>query len=72
MRRSVTLSPSARTLTGSSWLPISPAASRVRIQRKDIELFDGRFEYWDARTEVAMVAEPTATYHEGVSGATLG
>ena len=41
-----------------------PGCKPVRIQREDIELFDGRFECWDARTEVAMVAEPTATYHE--------
>ena len=31
-----------------------PGCKPVRIQREDIELFDGRFEYWDARTEVAM------------------
>ena len=41
-----------------------PGCKPVRIQREDIELFNGRFEYWDAHTEVAMVAEPTATYHE--------
>ena len=41
-----------------------PGCKPVRIQREDIELFHGRFEYWDAHTEVAMVAEPTATYHE--------
>ena len=41
-----------------------PGCRPVRISRDEIDSWDGRFEHWDARTEIAMVAEPTATYHE--------
>ena len=41
-----------------------PGCKPVHVSQGEIESWDGRFEYWDAHTEVAMVAEPTATYHE--------
>ena len=41
-----------------------PGCRPVRIPRDEIDSWEGRFEFWDARTEVAMVAEPVTTYHE--------
>ena len=41
-----------------------PGCKPVRISRAEIDSWEGRFEYWDAHTEIAMVAEPTTTYHE--------
>ena len=43
-----------------------PGCRPVRITRDAIADYDGRIEYWDARTETAWVArEPTTVYHEG-------
>ena len=36
----------------------------VRISRDTIADYEGRIEYWDAHTEVAMVCEPVSIYHE--------
>ena len=41
-----------------------PGCRPVRISRDEIDSWEGRFELWDARTEIAMVAEPATTYHE--------
>ena len=42
-----------------------PGCRPVRIPRNRIADHEGRFEYWDADTEVAMVVrEPTTTWHE--------
>lgn len=42
-----------------------PGCRAVRISREEIEDYDGRLEYWESRTETAMVVcEPTTTYHE--------
>ena len=41
-----------------------PGCRPVRVSRQEIDSWEGRFEYWDARTEVAMVAEDVTTYHE--------
>ena len=41
-----------------------PGCRPVRISRDEITAYDGRIEYWDAATEVAMVCEPVSTYHE--------
>ena len=41
-----------------------PGCRPVRISRQEIDSWEGRFEYWDARTEIAMVAEQVTTYHE--------
>ncbi len=41
-----------------------PGCREVWIPRAEIEDYDGRIEYWDARSEAAFIAEPTTTYHE--------
>ena len=42
-----------------------PGCGPVRIPRSRISDHEGRFEYWDADTETAMVVrEPTTTWHE--------
>ncbi len=42
-----------------------PGCRAVHIPRDDIEDYEGHVEYWEARTETAMVVcEPTSTYHE--------
>ena len=38
-----------------------PGCLEVRLTRADIEQYEGRIEFWDARTELAMVAEPPPT-----------
>ena len=41
-----------------------PGCHPVHISRDDIAGYEGRFEFWDAGTEIAMVCEPTSYYHE--------
>ena len=41
-----------------------PGCRPVRISRTAIADYEGRIEYWDATTEVAMVCEPVSIYHE--------
>ncbi len=41
-----------------------PGCRPVYISRDDIDAYEGRFEFWDARTGIAMVCEPTSYYHE--------
>lgn len=42
-----------------------PGCRGIRIPREDIAGYEGRFEYWDADTEIAWTArEPTSVYHE--------
>ena len=42
-----------------------PGCRPVRIGRDEIADYDGRYEFWDAGTETAlMVCEPTSPYHE--------
>ena len=41
-----------------------PGCHPVYISRDDIADYEGRFEFWDADTEIAMVCEPTSYYHE--------
>ena len=42
-----------------------PGCRPIRISRDEIADFEGRFEYWDADTEIAwQVCEPTSIYHE--------
>ena len=46
-----------------------PDCRPVRIPREEISDFEGRFEYWDADTEIAWTArEPTSIYHELPAG----
>ena len=44
--------------------PEFPGCKPVHLPRDDIETYDGRLEFWDARTEIAWVCEPTSPYHE--------
>ena len=44
--------------------PEFPGCKAVHLPRKDLEDFDRRLEYWDGRTETAMICEPTSPYHE--------
>ena len=41
-----------------------PGCHPVYISRDDIADYEGRYEFWDADTEIAMVCEPTSYYHE--------
>ena len=42
-----------------------PGCRPIRIPRRAITDYEGRFEYWDAETEIAWTAsEPTSVYHE--------
>ena len=41
-----------------------PGCRPVRISRDAMADYEGRIEYWDANTEVAMVCEPVSIYHE--------
>ena len=42
-----------------------PGCHPIRITRDEIADYDGRYEYWEARTETAWeVNEPTSPYHE--------
>ncbi|MDE0190036.1 MAG: hypothetical protein OXQ90_01660 [Gammaproteobacteria bacterium] len=42
-----------------------PGCRPIRIPRNEIVDYEGRFEYWDADTEIAWTArEPTSVYHE--------
>ncbi|MXY56277.1 MAG: hypothetical protein F4Y41_07720, partial [Gammaproteobacteria bacterium] len=42
-----------------------PGCRPIRIPRSEIVDYEGRFEYWDADTEIAWTArEPTSVYHE--------
>ena len=52
---------------GQCTAPISdqfPGCHPVRISREAIADYEGRIEYWDAATEVAMVCDPASIYHE--------
>ena len=42
-----------------------PGCREVHIGRDEIADYEGRYEFWDAKTETAlMVCEPTSPYHE--------
>ena len=41
-----------------------PGCVPKRIPRRRIANYDGRFEFWDADAQVAMVCEPISYYHE--------
>ena len=45
-------------------LPDFPGCRPIRISRAEIRSYEGRIEFWDADTEIAMVCEPTSYYHE--------
>ena len=42
-----------------------PGCRSIRIPRSEIADYEGRYDYWEARTETAwQVGEPTSPYHE--------
>ena len=42
-----------------------PGCKPIRISRDEIDCYEGRYEYWEARTETAwQVQSPTSLYHE--------
>ena len=41
-----------------------PGCHPVRIPRDAIADYEGRIEYWDAATEIAMICEPVSVHHE--------
>ena len=47
--------------------PDFPGCRPIRISRAEIKSYEGRIEFWDADTEIAMVCEPTSYYHEAPS-----
>ena len=49
-----------------------PGCTPRRLRRRDLETYDGRLEYWDARTETVWVCEPTTPYHEEPSATLAG
>ena len=44
--------------------PEFPGCTPVHLPRGEVEAYEGRLEFWDARTETAWVCEPTSPYHE--------
>ena len=59
----VTTVPQPADLTAPESLEF-PGCHPVRISRREIADYEGRIEYWDATTEVAMVCESASIYHE--------
>ena len=41
-----------------------PGCLAVRVPAEQLDDFDGRIEYWDARNQIAIVAEAATSYHE--------
>ena len=44
--------------------PEFPGCKPVHLPCNEVETYEGRLEFWDARTETAWVCEPTSPYHE--------
>ena len=45
--------------------PNLPGCRPIRLRRRDLDAWDGRFEYWDGATETAwVVRDPTGLAHE--------
>ena len=44
--------------------PDLPGCRPVPLARRDLDTWDGRFEYWDGDTETAWVCDPTGIAHE--------
>ena len=46
-----------------------PGCKPIHLPREELELYDGRLEFWDGATETAWVCEPNSPYHEKPGGA---
>ena len=54
-----------RTAPGPAATPDLPGCRPVPLPRRDLDAYEGRFEYWDGDTETAwVVSEPTGLAHE--------
>ena len=49
-----------------------PGCTPRRLRRCDLDSYEGRLEYWDARAETMWVCEPTTPYHEEPSATLTG
>ena len=49
-----------------------PGCKPVHLPREELELYDGRLEFWDGATETAWVCEPNSPCHEKPGGALPG
>ena len=56
--------PANSAFSGGLESPEFPGCHAVRISRDEIRTWEGRIEFWDADTEIAMVCEPTTWDHE--------
>ena len=53
--------------------PDLPGCRPIRLKRRDLDTWDGRFEYWDGDTETAWVMrDPTGIPHEQPSARLVG
>ena len=44
--------------------PDLPGCRPIPLRRRDLDTYDGRFEYWEGATETAWVRDPTGLGHE--------
>ena len=52
--------------------PDLPGCRPVPLRRRDLDTWDGRFEYWDGATETAWVMDPATLPHEWPSQCLTG
>ena len=61
--------PSPPALDASEPEPDLPGCRPIPLRRRDLDAWDGRFEYWDGATETAwVVQDPTGLAHEQPTG----
>ena len=55
--------------SGDDSAPDLPGCRPIPLRRRDLDTWDGRFEYWDGATETAwVVRDPTGLAHEQPAG----
>ena len=58
---------------GPNPTPDLPGCRPIPLRRRDLDTWDGRFEYWDGATETAwVVRDPTGLAHEQPAGRLVG
>ena len=61
--------PRTAPASGPSAAPDLPGCRPVPLPRRDLDAYEGRFEYWDGDTETAwVICKPTGLAHEAPSG----